>query len=147
MNRLFLYSSLIALLALSGCASMSDNGMLDSDTKKAAAIGAVTGAAIGGIAGHQGGHGWEGAAIGAAAGGLGGAAVGHQMDKTKQDAANYIPVTKIVEMTKGGVPSSLIISEIQRTGSKYDMTMDTIDYLKTNGVAKEVMDYMLQAGK
>ena len=50
-------------------------------TQKGAAIGGLGGAALGGIIGHQSGHGVEGALIGAGAGAVGGALVGEQMDK------------------------------------------------------------------
>lgn len=60
----------LAIFILAGCTT----------TQKGAAIGAGTGAVIGGIIGHQSGEGPTGAAIGAAAGGLGGALIGEQMD-------------------------------------------------------------------
>lgn len=50
-------------------------------TQKGASIGTVAGAAIGGIVGHQSGHGAEGAAIGGAAGALGGYVVGDKLKK------------------------------------------------------------------
>lgn len=50
-------------------------------TQKGAAVGGLGGAALGGIIGHQSGHGGEGAAIGAAVGAVSGALIGEQMDK------------------------------------------------------------------
>ena len=50
-------------------------------TEKGAAIGGLSGAALGGIIGHQSGHGVAGAAIGGAAGAVGGMLVGEKMDK------------------------------------------------------------------
>ena len=50
-------------------------------TQKGAAIGGLGGAAIGGIIGHQSGHGTEGALIGAGVGAVSGALVGEKMDK------------------------------------------------------------------
>lgn len=58
-------------LAIIGCTT----------TQKGAAIGGLGGAALGGIIGHQSGHGAEGALIGAGAGAVGGALIGEQMDK------------------------------------------------------------------
>lgn len=52
-----------------------------STTQKGAGIGALGGAALGGIIGHQSGHGLEGAAIGAAAGAISGGVIGENMDK------------------------------------------------------------------
>lgn len=50
-------------------------------TQKGAAIGGLGGAALGGIIGHQSGHGGEGAAIGGAVGAISGALIGEQLDK------------------------------------------------------------------
>ena len=61
----------ISALTLIGCTT----------TQKGAGIGALGGAALGGIIGHQSGHGVEGALIGAGAGAVGGALIGEQMDK------------------------------------------------------------------
>jgi len=120
---------------LLGCESMGEN------TKKGAGIGAVTGAAIGGIVGHQGGHGWEGALIGGATGATAGGVLGSQADKTGE--LNYLSVVDIARMADEGVPDSVIISEIDRTRSRYELTTETIDYLRVNGVSEEVIDHML----
>jgi len=50
-------------------------------TEKGAAVGGLSGAALGGIIGHQSGHDLTGAAIGGAAGAVGGMIVGEKMDK------------------------------------------------------------------
>ena len=50
-------------------------------TQKAATVGGVGGATLGGIIGHQSGDGVKGAAIGAAAGTIGGMIVGEKMEK------------------------------------------------------------------
>ncbi|MCR4338081.1 MAG: YMGG-like glycine zipper-containing protein [Candidatus Omnitrophica bacterium] len=52
-------------------------------TQKSAAVGTLGGATVGGIVGHQSGHGKEGAAIGAAAGALGGYVVGERISVKK----------------------------------------------------------------
>ena len=62
---------LLSSLTLFGCTT----------TQKGAAVGGLGGAVLGGIIGHQSGHGVEGALIGAGAGAVGGALVGEQMDK------------------------------------------------------------------
>lgn len=54
-----------------------------------AVIGALGGAAVGGIIGNQSGRGLEGAAIGAAAGGLGGAVIGNAKDQNNQQQQGY----------------------------------------------------------
>src|SRR3990167_2291190 len=70
-KQAFLLSSLALSAALLGCTT----------TQKGAALGGLGGAALGGIIGHQSGHGVEGALIGAGAGAVGGALIGEQMDK------------------------------------------------------------------
>ncbi|MCA9400521.1 MAG: glycine zipper 2TM domain-containing protein [Candidatus Omnitrophica bacterium] len=79
-----------AVIFLAGCTT----------TQKGTSIGALTGAALGGIVGHQSDKGAEGAAIGGAVGALGGYVVGEKMKKKycpqggKQydESVNYCPV-------------------------------------------------------
>jgi outer membrane protein OmpA-like peptidoglycan-associated protein len=60
-------------------------GCKASNTTKGAAIGAGSGAIIGGIIGHQSGHTAEGAIIGATVGGASGALIGRHMDKQAEE--------------------------------------------------------------
>ena len=129
---------LILIVFTAGCASMGEKA------KTGAVAGGLLGAAVGGIVGHQSGHGIEGAAIGGAAGVLSGGLIGNQMDKKALAAnPNHITVIKIVELTAKGIPDAVIISEIQRTKSVYTLTSEVITYLKENRVSDRVIDYML----
>lgn len=65
-------------LTFSNCANPYAPG--STNAQRDTATGAIAGAALGGIIGHQSGRGLEGAAIGAAAGGIGGNAVGRNKD-------------------------------------------------------------------
>ena len=56
---------------------------------------------------------------------------------------DYLPITSIANMASQGVPDSVIISEIERTKSKYKLATDTINYLRQNGASNAVIDYML----
>ena len=129
---------LILVLFIAGCASMGEKA------KTGAVAGGLIGAVAGGIIGHQSGHGLEGAAIGGAVGALSGSVIGNRMDK-KALAVNpdHITVIRIVEMAIKDVPDGVIISEIQRTKSVYNLTSEVITYLKENGVSDRVVDYML----
>jgi len=69
--------SLGLLLAGAGCASTDST----ANAKEKGVLGAVGGAVIGGVIGHQSGKGLEGAAVGAAAGGVLGAAAGSAQDE------------------------------------------------------------------
>jgi uncharacterized protein YcfJ len=67
------------LLVLASCAA-------GPNTQTGAVIGALGGAAAGGIIGHQSGRGLEGAAIGGGLGALGGAAIGNAQDQRNEQA-------------------------------------------------------------
>lgn len=138
---LFLAFALIA----AGCESMGKK------TSTGAVAGGLLGAAAGGIIGHQSGHGLEGAGIGVAVGALGGGLVGHSMDESDKKAMavnpNHITVMAIADMATKGVPDDVIISEIQRTHSVYQLSSEVITYLKQNKVSDKVIDYMLSTNK
>lgn len=70
MRNLVLSILILSLAAILGC----------STTQKGAAVGGGAGAVLGGIIGHQSGHGTEGALIGAGIGAASGALIGEQMD-------------------------------------------------------------------
>ena len=70
------------LLVVTTAASLASCGGPNSQT--GAVLGALGGAAVGGIIGHQSGRGLEGAAIGGALGGVGGAVVGDAQDKRNE---------------------------------------------------------------
>ena len=69
MRKIFL--PLLLVTSILGCTT----------AEKGAAVGGLSGATLGGIIGHQSGHGVAGAAIGGVAGAVGGMIVGEKMDK------------------------------------------------------------------
>ena len=69
----------ITALSFSNCANPYAPGT--NNQQRNTATGAIAGAALGGIIGHQSGKGLEGAAIGAAAGGVAGNVVGKKQDQ------------------------------------------------------------------
>lgn len=79
-------STLALIITLSSCAA-------GPNAQTGAVLGALGGAAVGGIIGHQSGRGLEGAAIGAAAGGVGGGIIGNAQDQRnmehRQQAQGY----------------------------------------------------------
>jgi len=136
----------IALALVSaGCESMGPK------TKTGAVAGGLIGATAGGIIGYQSGNPVAGAAIGAAVGALGGGLVGSAMDDSDKKALavnpDYLTIVKIADMGKQGVPDSVIISEIQRTHSVYQLNSEIINYLQKNKVSSKVIDYMLSTYK
>lgn len=75
--------SALAALGLSNCAAPTG-----PNTQRGAVIGALGGAALGGIVGNQSGRALEGAAIGAAAGGGAGALYGNAQDQEQRRRYN-----------------------------------------------------------
>ena len=138
MKKKILVLTLIVALTSVGCET------LNQGSRNGATLGGLIGAAAGGIAGHQGGHGIEGALIGGAAGALAGGLMGNSMDR-KALASNpyHMTIVEIAQMTKDGVPDDVIIGEIQRTGSVYVLTSETISYLKKNNASDRLINYML----
>lgn len=83
-----------ALLALSGCSSMSK-------TQKGAVIGTAGGAAAGAVIGRASGNTALGAIIGATVGGVTGAVIGKQMDKQAEEIKNEVPGAKVERVGEG----------------------------------------------
>ena len=144
-SKILLILLLSLILVSSGCQSMGEK------TKGGALIGGIVGAGAGGIIGHQSGHGLEGAAIGAAVGALSGGLIGSQLDKADQEAKatnpSHLGILQIVDMASKGVPDDVIIDEINRTKSVYNLTSEVISYLKENKVSDKVIDEMLATSK
>lgn len=68
----------VSALTFSNCANPYGPGA--NNAQRNTATGAIGGALLGGVIGHQSGRGLEGAAIGAAVGGVGGNQVGKRQD-------------------------------------------------------------------
>ena len=85
MNRNGLvYAQCVAIvigLALTGCATSQESGGGPSSAAKTGGLGALAGAGLGAVIGHQSGHTAEGAAIGGALGAGGGYVIGNEKDK------------------------------------------------------------------
>jgi uncharacterized protein YcfJ len=135
----------VAVSFLAGCESMGPKA------KTGAVAGGIVGAVAGGVIGHQIGSGPIGAAIGATVGVITGGLIGDQIDKADKKALeanpSYLAITSIVDMAGKGAPDDVIINDIKRTNSKYELTMEMIDYLKKNKVSDKVIDYMLSTSK
>lgn len=77
--KLITLSIALASLTFSACTT-------GPNARTGTAVGALGGAALGGIVGNQSGRGLEGAAIGAAAGALGGNLIGGAQDERREEA-------------------------------------------------------------
>jgi len=120
-------------------------------------VGAVSGAGLGGIIGHQSGHGAEGAAIGGAVGALAGGLIGNQMDKGAQQtqSASYVATAsasrgmtlqEVVDLTERGVHEDVIIDRIRLANTAVNLTDANIAYLRDNGVSEKVIDELRSRG-
>jgi outer membrane lipoprotein SlyB len=116
------------------------------------AIGAVTGAAIGGSR-----HGGPDALIGAAAGAVGGLLIGNSMDQeqnarlraqapqtyVKVDQGQPLSVADVKALAKAGINEDVIINQIKNSRTVYHLsTADIID-LRDSGVSDKVVNYMI----
>jgi len=117
-----------------------------AENKTRVAEGTVAGGALGALAGGLIGHG-RGAGIGAAIGATGGALIGSQIEKqpraTQAASAGQLSVMDVVKLAKEGAPDDVIIDEIKRSNSKFNLSAETIDYLRKQGVSNKVIDVML----
>ncbi|MDD5730217.1 MAG: glycine zipper 2TM domain-containing protein [Candidatus Omnitrophica bacterium] len=135
-------------------------GCQDTKTRavEGGVIGGLLGATAGGIIGHQTHHGGEGAAIGLAAGAATGAIVGSQIQKPGQQTAaqaaapqqqqqqyenpNQMSIQQVAQLAKQGIHEDVIIDKIRLSNSKYNLTPDDINYLKSQGVSQKVISVM-----
>jgi hypothetical protein len=127
-----------------------------SDTIVGGALGAVTGAIVGGK--HKGTDALIGAGIGAVTGNLlgqskdradernaaAGAAAAANMNaqaaaQNAQAAAQAVTNYDLVNMTKSGVSDDLVISTIQSRGARLDLSPQALIALKQNGVSDRVV--------
>jgi hypothetical protein len=139
-------------IGLTGC--VSPNGTPDytgTGALEGGAIGAVSGAAIGGR------HGGEGALIGAAAGMIAGGLIGHSMDLEQQerlhqqapqtyvrvDQGQPLGVADVKALARSGINDDVIISQIRNSRTIYHLSAADIIDLRDAGVSNRVIDFMI----
>jgi outer membrane protein OmpA-like peptidoglycan-associated protein len=92
--KMSLVMGLSAAMLFTSCASLNK-------TQKGAAVGTVTGGAMGAVVGKATGNTALGAIIGAAVGGTTGAIIGHKMDKQAKEIENAVPDAKVERVGEG----------------------------------------------
>lgn len=116
------------------------------------AMGALTGAAIGGRR-----HAGPDALIGMAAGALAGGLIGNAADREQEARwqarpqpvqVNVVPsqptsIADVKAMTKAGVSDDLIISQISNTRTVYHLAAQDVIGLRDAGVSEKVLNFML----
>ena len=156
MNRLSVLACGTALLLVAvGCET--PEGSPDRTAGGAlagGAIGAGTGAIIGGASGH---HAGEGALIGGAIGALTGGIIGHNIDQAQRERLEEqspqtlqrmqqgqpLGLVDIKALAKAGVSDEVIISQIRNSHTAYRLTTSEIIDLKESGVSERVIDFMI----
>jgi outer membrane lipoprotein SlyB len=116
------------------------------------AMGAITGAAIGGPR-----NGGEGALIGAAAGVIAGGLIGNSMDQEQEarlraqspqtyikvDQGQPLSVADVKALAKAGISEDVIISQIKSSRTVYHLSAADIIDLRDTGVTDKVVNYMI----
>lgn len=145
---------LAGLMLLTGC--YSPDGQIDRTGTGAlagGAIGATSGALIGGTRGRGG----EGALIGAAIGAITGGLIGHAMDQDErarlraQAPATYtrieqgqpLTLVDIKAMSAAGLTDEVIISQIRASHTAYRLSAADIIDLHNARVSSKVIDFMI----
>ena len=140
-------------MLLTGCES--PNGTPDNTASGAlmgGAVGAISGAAIGGPR-----NGGAGALIGAAAGALAGGTIGHSMDLDQQERLRAqapqtygrieqgqpLSTADIKALAKSGVSDDVIISQIRNSHTIFHLSTSDIIDLHSSGVNEKVIDFMI----
>jgi outer membrane lipoprotein SlyB len=153
MKAYFLILAAGAAVLLTGC--VNPDGTQNNTGSGAiigGAVGAITGAAIGGPQ-----HGGEGALIGAGAGAVGGGLIGYSMDQEQQarlrqqspetyakvDQGQPLSLADVKALAKAGVSDDVIISQIQNTHTVYHLSAAEIIDLRDSNVSDKVVNFMI----
>jgi outer membrane lipoprotein SlyB len=142
-----------AAIVLAGCEYPNGNpNYTGTGALTGGAIGAVSGAAIGG---NQ--HGGEDALIGAAVGAVAGGLIGHSLDQQQQqrlrqqapqtyvrvDQGQPLGVTDVKALAKAGINEDVIINQIRNSRTIYHLSAADIIDLRDAGVTDKVVNYMI----
>jgi len=116
------------------------------------ALGALTGAAVGGR-----GHGGQDALIGAAAGALAGGLIGNSADREQEarlkaeapqtyervDQGSQLTLADVKALAKAGIDEDVIINQIKSSRTVFHLTSTDIIDLRDSGVSDKVVNFMI----
>ena len=153
----FYMKNIVIILAaasalLCSCETKTGTGALTGGIL-GAGIGAGIGAATGGGSGAA-----IGAGAGAASGALIGGMIGNALDEqdrmnmekhaphtlNKIDQGEALTIYDVKQMTNAGIKEEVIISQIQATGARFQLSSTDIIDLKNAGVSEKVINAMIQ---
>ena len=143
----------VSAVGLTGC--QNPNGTQNNTGSGAligGAMGAITGAAIGGPR-----HGGEDALIGAVAGVIAGSLVGNSMDReqearlkaqapqtyVKVDQGQPLSIADVKALAKAGISEDVIINQIKNSRTSYHLSAADIIDLRDADVTDKVVNYMI----
>jgi len=139
-----LFAIALVVPFFAGCSGMNNTG---KGALAGGGIGGLLGAGIGSVSGNAG----AGAAIGGALGALTGGAVGSDMDRDERrsqavaahNAANP-PMSKqdVIYMAQSHMSDDLIIGQIDRSNSAFQLSPQDVVFLRGQGVSERVIGYM-----
>jgi outer membrane lipoprotein SlyB len=143
----------VAAIGLAGCQNPDGTqNNTGSGALMGGAMGAVTGAAIGGSQ-----HGGEDALMGAAAGALAGGLIGNSMDQQQRarlreqspqtyarvDQGQPLSVADVKALAIAGISEEVIINQIKSSRTIYRLSTTDIIDLRDAGVTDKVVNYMI----
>lgn len=143
----------IAVVVLTGCRNPDGTqNNTGSGALIGGALGAITGAAIGG---HS--HGGQDALFGLAAGAVAGGLVGNSMDREQEarlkaqapqtyarvDQGQPLSVADVKALAAAKVGDDVIINQIRNSHTVFHLSSADIIDLKDSGVDEQVMDFMI----
>ena len=152
-KQALVYVLAVSAVVLTGC--VNPDGTQNNTAGGAllgGAVGAITGAAIGGPR-----NGGAGALIGAAAGAIGGGLIGNSMDQeqnarlraqapqtyVKVDQGQPLSVADVKALAKAGINEDVIINQIKSSRSVYHLSVADIIDLRDSGVSDKIVNFMI----
>ena len=151
--KLHILTLAASAIALAGCEYPNgDPNYTGTGALTGGAVGAVSGAAIGGNR-----HGGEDALIGAAVGAVAGGLIGNSLDQQQQERLRHqapqtysrvdqgqpLGVADVKALTQSGISDDVIISQIRNLRTVYHLSAADIIDLRDAGVSNRVIDFMI----
>jgi len=152
-HLIWFFAAAVMAVSLTGCVNPDGSqNYTGSGMMTGGAVGAVSGAAIGGEA-----HGGQDALIGAAIGAVAGGLIGNSMDREQQarlqaqapqtyarmDQGQPLSLADVKSLARAGVSEDVIISQIEATHTVFRLSAADIIDLRDAGVPDKVVNFMI----